>query len=262
MSGTAQPQPWHRMEIGEGDSGPTFVWLHGWGQTLGSLERIAQLFKADGRHILFDQPGFGQTPPPPSGAGSADYADMLASELTRLGVGPCIFIGHSFGARVSVQMAARHPALVAAIVLVAGAGLRRRKTFKAKVRSFFIRLVGNLARLSDDILGTSLRDRHRERFGSPDYKNAGVLRPTLVSVVNENLVAEARAARCPALLVYGSDDTETPPEIGRRYEAALPIARYVELAGFGHLDILSRGAWQVEAAMRAFLTDLKKGDSL
>ena len=256
---------WHCQIFGtapSGDhssSGPTFVWLHGWGQTLTSMERIARLFAADGRHILFDQPGFGQTPPPFEGAGSADYADMLATELTRHGGGPFIVIGHSFGGRVAVQMAARHPSMTAAVVLIAGAGIPRRKRLRARLRGLFLKSLGFVARLSDDLTGSRFREAFRARFGSPDYKAAGLLRPTLVRVINENLAATAAQARCPALLLYGSDDGETPPEIGRRFEAAFPIARFVELPGFGHLDILSRGAWQVEAALRSFLADLQKG---
>ena len=74
--------------------------------------------------------------------------------------------------------------------------------------------------------------------------------------VNEDLSAAARKTQCPTLLIYGSEDTETPPEIGRKYETLIPIARYEELPGYGHNDILSRGAYQCEALIKAFLKDL------
>ena len=241
----------------EGAGGQSLIWLHGWGMEHASLLRLAGLFKGTHRNTLYDQPGFGHTPRLHDGAGTEDYADALARELEHVPGGPHILIGHSFGGRVSVQMAARHPQLVKAIVLIGGAGLQRRRSLAFKIRARCLRLLGRLAQLSDRLFGTGLRDAYVARFGSSDYKNAGPLRPTFVRVVNEDLSVPAKSVRCPALLIYGSDDTEAPPEIGRRYESLIPIARFVEVMGFDHWDILGRGAYQCEALIRTFMDDLK-----
>lgn len=246
---------WHHTTHGQ--EGQSFVWLHGWGQDKLGMERLAGLFGSDGVHRLFDQPGFGKTPMLQEGAGTADYADALAAELEAIGGGPHVFVGHSFGGRVSVQMAVRHPHLVKAIILIAGAGLRKRRSPAFKLRAAGLRILGKLAGVSDKLFGTTLRDAYVARFGSTDYKNAGKLRATFVAVVNEDLTPEAKQVRCPALLVYGAEDTETPPEFGRRYESLMPIARFEEVRGFGHLDILTRGAYQCEALIKTFLGDLK-----
>jgi pimeloyl-ACP methyl ester carboxylesterase len=74
--------------------------------------------------------------------------------------------------------------------------------------------------------------------------------------VTENLTNSAKKVKVPVLLIYGSDDTEAPPEIGQKYEDAMPIARYEELEGFDHWDILDRGAYQCEALIRTFFKDL------
>ncbi|TNE61490.1 MAG: alpha/beta hydrolase [Alphaproteobacteria bacterium] len=253
-AGGSMTEPWHQETFGGGE--PVFVWLHGWGQTGASMARLAQLFSAHGRHVIYDLPGFGQTAMLAEGAGTEDYADALAAKMASAGIGPAIIVGHSFGGRMAVQMAARHPDRVKACIIIAGAGLKRRRSLAFKLRAMALRTLGRLARLSDRLFGTRFRDAYVARFGSADYKNAGALRATFVRAVNENLVAEAKAGRAPTLLLYGSDDTETPPEIGRRYEHLIPIARFVEMPGFGHLDILSRGAYQCEAQIRAFLKDL------
>ncbi len=252
---TAQHPKWHYEQVG--NAGPSFVWLHGWGQDGASLLRLAELFKTEGQHRVYDQPGFGKTDRLADGAGTEDYADALALELADIGPGPHIFIGHSFGGRVSVQMAARHPHLVKAIILIGGAGLQRRRSLVFRLKALMLKTLGRLARLSDKVLGTSFRDAYVARYGSADYKNAGPLRPTFVKVVNENLVPEAKAVRCPALLIYGSDDTEAPPEIGRKYEQLMPIARFTEVKGFNHWDILTRGAYQCQALIKSFLKDLR-----
>ena len=248
-------QAWHFEHLG--DDGQPFVWLHGWGQEGASMQKLAALFSAKGKHRIYDQPGFGKTPKLADGASTADYADALAEELKSFGEGPFIFVGHSFGGRVAVQMAARHPDIVKAIILIGGAGLQRRRSLAFRMRALGLKTIGRLARLSDKLFGTRCRDAYVTRFGSADYKNAGALRATFVCVVNENLITEAKAVRCPALLLYGAEDTEAPPEIGRNYEQLMPIARFVELKGFNHWDILTRGAYQCEALIGSFLEDLR-----
>ncbi|MBL4639286.1 MAG: alpha/beta hydrolase [Kordiimonadaceae bacterium] len=257
---------WHSETIEQANSSPKtpeqpFIWLHGWGHTSSALSRLAGLFKKNGCHTLYDQPGFGKTPALHEGAGSQDYADALAKQLgTALkGSKGAILVGHSYGARVSVQMASRYPDLIKAIILISGAGLRRKRSVAHRVRAGALKLIGRLARLSDAIFGTRYRDAYVKRFGSRDYQNAGVLRGTLVSAVNEDLSALAQQIKCPTLLIYGGDDTETPPEFGHRYEGLIPIARCEILKGYGHNDILERGAYQCEALIRTFLKDLNGG---
>ncbi|HMO11870.1 MAG TPA: alpha/beta fold hydrolase, partial [Actinotalea sp.] len=61
-------------------------------------------------------------PPPPTGWGTVEYADHLAEALA--GTGPYVVLGHSFGGRVAVRLAVRHPHLVRSLV-VTGAPLVR-----------------------------------------------------------------------------------------------------------------------------------------
>jgi pimeloyl-ACP methyl ester carboxylesterase len=39
--------------------------------------------------------------------------------------------------------------------------------------------------------------------------------------VNEDLTESARSIACPTLLLWGTDDAETPPWLGRRYAELL-----------------------------------------
>lgn len=244
--------PWHSQTSGDGAD--HICWLHGWGYDGKGFARIANLFEGDARNQLYDLPGFGKTPLLFEGAGTEDYADALAHQLD--GDEKCVLIGHSYGGRVAVQFAAKYPDKVKAIILVGGAGIPRRRSIGFKAKASILRLIGRLARFSDRLFRTDFRSRYVARFGSSDYKNAGDLRATLVSAVNENLSNAARQVKCPALLLYGANDTDAPPEIGRRYEALIPVSRFVELKGYDHHDILTRGAYQCEAMIKSFLKDL------
>ncbi len=69
----------------------------------------------------------------------------------------------------------------------------------------------------------------------------------------EDLTDVAKAVRCPTLLIYGTADTETPPEIGQRFKNLIPGSELVLLNGFGHLSVLSEGRHQVVLQIRKFL---------
>ncbi len=245
---------WHQTSKGK-NAGPSFIWLHGWGQDISAFDRLSGLLEGKGQHRLFDQPGFGKTPVISPGDGTRDYAEKLAMLLE--GTGPHIFVGHSFGVRVSLQMAAHHPELVSAIVGIAGAGLQRKRSLGFRLRARFIRLWGKATRMIDGLFGTGLRQKFENRFGSADYRNAGELRTTLVKTVTEDLSAVSAKASCPACLIYGENDTETPPEFGERYQKIMKNAEFHVLPGYDHWDILTRGAYQCEAVITRFLDKIK-----
>lgn len=225
------------------------VWLHGWGQSGAAMAKLAGLFPGTA-HPIPDLPGFGAEPMLAEGAGTQDYADWLAD---RLGAAPAVIVGHSFGGRVAIRLAVRHPDRVRALVLIAGAGLKRRRGPLFRLRAAALRLAGRAARLADRLFGSALHQAFRNRFGSADYRNAGPLRATFVRTVNEDLAEEARRVGVPVLLLYGADDTETPPEFGRRFAALMPDAELHVLEGFGHLDILGRGAFRCQTLIERFL---------
>src|SRR5690606_32666322 len=121
---------------------PVIIWAHGWGQSLAAFRPMAVSLEGSGRHVLVDFPGFGTSAPPPEGWGTAEYADAMASFLRENFPGKAVWAGHSFGCRVGLQLAARHPDLVAGLFLIAAAGLKRKRPLherlclKARVYTF------------------------------------------------------------------------------------------------------------------------------
>src|SRR5437763_102619 len=115
---------------------------------------------------------------------------------------------------ISPWVAARHPEILAGLVLIAAAGLPPQRTpwtrARLTARRWAFRLVRQFTQEGP------ARERLRQRFGSADYRAAGALRPILVKAVGEDLTAAARAVGVPAVLIYGDQDRETPPEMGMR----------------------------------------------
>ncbi len=227
------------------------VWGHGWGQSAAALAPLAETLKPFASSSLIDFPGFGKSPNPPDTWGTAEYADVVAEWIGTLPAARLVWIGHSFGGRVGLQLAARHPQLVSGMVLIASAGLPRRRSFPEKLRFHLRKTAFKTARRF--VREGPHLDRLRQRFGSSDYRSAGALRPVLTRVVSEDLTQVAKAVRCPTLLMYGTADTETPPEIGQRLKALIPHSELTVLNGFGHLGILHEGRHQVILRIRKFL---------
>jgi pimeloyl-ACP methyl ester carboxylesterase len=242
--------------LGEGadddeGQGAHLVWAHGWGHSGAAFYPFAESLARLWSSTTIDFPGFGRSPVPPAAWGTEDYADAIAGWLRTLPPAKRIWIGHSFGCRVGMQIAARHPGLLSGMVLIAAAGLKRRRSlwetlrFKARVYAF------KLAKLF--VPEGPRRDALRTRFGSADYKNAGPMRAIFIKTVSEDLADVAAKASCPTLLVFGRNDTETPVEMGERLATLIPSAQLVVLEGFGHLDILTRGQHQTANEIRKFV---------
>lgn len=232
------------------------VWGHGWGQDHRVFLGLVRGLEQQASHTLIDFPGFGRSPPPPAVWGTADYADAIASLIAAAPRARRLWVGHSFGCRVGLQLAARHPELVDGLFLIAAAGLQPsrpplvRLTIAAKVALF--KALKTLDRLGLDV--AALKDR----FGSADYRAAGPMRPVLVKVVREDLTDVARAVRCPVWLIYGALDTQTPPALGERLASLLPNAHLQVLPRVDHDTILTTGSHQVQFQLAQFMTQVAR----
>ena len=233
----------------------SFIWMHGWGQRKESLLRLADLLHDQGHHRLFDLPGFGSSPLIDPNWGTEDYGKALIDLLPEK---PVILVGHSFGCRVAIRAAHAQPDRIKALILIAGAGLKPKRSLWHRSRAFLLRLGSKTAGLIDRTTGGSLKARYAARFGSSDYKAAGALRTTLVKTVTEDLAPIAAEIACPVLLITGEMDRETPPAMAQRFQNLFQNAEMHIVPGFDHLDILNRGVYQCDALIKAFLSRLEK----
>jgi pimeloyl-ACP methyl ester carboxylesterase len=234
------------------------VWAHGWGHDHRVFLPFVQSLSGRACHLLIDFPGFGNTPKPPDNWTTADYADATAKLLrARRNVKKIIWVGHSFGARVGLQMAARHPELVDGLFLFAAAGLQRRMGILKRLfywgRIFSFKTMRKFAEATGQDV-EALRRKH----GSDDYRNAGALRPLFLRIVREDLSEQAKTVRCPVYLLYGLNDTATPPEMGQRFARLIPNAELGFLPGQDHLSVLrEEGRHHVIRRLADFIEKLK-----
>jgi pimeloyl-ACP methyl ester carboxylesterase len=215
---------------------PTVLALHGWSRSRRDFSAVLAPPEVEPLDaIALDLPGFGSTPAPPEAWGSRQYAELVAEVLPDM-ARPVVVLGHSFGGRVALQLAAARPDDVAALVLTGvplvrpeGKGPRPPLPFTA----------GRLLRRAG-LLSESRMEALRRRYGSTDYRAAeGVMRQVLVRLVNERYDEVLAKVRCPVILVWGDDDSVTPIDMARTAEGRFADARLVVAPGAGHLTPLS-----------------------
>ncbi|MDP9494248.1 MAG: alpha/beta hydrolase [Actinomycetota bacterium] len=213
-----------------GSGPPRVIALHGWARR-GSDFRPAL---ADLDALAPDLPGFGASPPPSEPWGAEGYAHLV-NQLLDVCDHPPVVVGHSFGGRIAVCLAALYPERVGSLVLTGAPLVKHTPPRSPSLRYRMIRGLHRVGLLSDDRL-----ERIRRKTGSADYRAAsGVMRDVLVRVVNESYESQLRALTAPVSLIWGGADREVPVTVARAVADVIASqGREVDfeiLEGVGHL---------------------------
>ncbi len=213
-----------------GDEPPRVLALHGWGRRGADFKQSLANLPA----LALDLPGFGASPVPDRVIGADGYADIVAQVLDQFD-GPPVLVGHSFGGRVGVCLAAEYPDSVGPLVLTGVPLLRRAPAGKPALGYRVVRRLHRLGVISDEWM-----EAEKQKRGSPDYRAAsGVMRDILVKVVNEEYPDQLRRLVQPVTMIWGAGDTEVPVETAEKAQELIVgaggTASVETVDGVGHL---------------------------
>lgn len=219
-----------------GTAGHPILLLHGWGHSLQSLKPIGQHLSSEAAVHLIDLPGFGQSPPPPEAWDTFQYANCLIAYLDSQGIDKIDILGHSFGGKVALSLAIRYPERIRYLLLMSASGIPRERSFPDQCRINAVRWMGKGCKMVDKITGKQLFQRFFvPRFASLDYKKtSGVMRPTLVMTVNDDLSKHLPSVKARTLILWGKEDTETPVDIAENLHAGIEGSQLFVFPGKGH----------------------------
>ncbi len=246
--------------LGNNNNLPHIIWGHGWAQNHTSLLPIATSLKSMAVHWLIDFPGFGSSCKPEYVWGTDDYANATAAWIkTNIPANATkIWIGHSFGCRVGINLAALNPDLLQGLFLIAAAGIPRPLNYTTKM----IRLIKiNSFKFLKNLIQLSNNEQYlnwlKTKFGSRDYRNAEPnMRAILVKTINENLSDNAKKINCPTELLYGKQDAETPIVIGHMLQKLIKNSKLHLIPQQDHYSVLSDGQHQVVCLLKKFINTI------
>nr|WP_179435238.1 alpha/beta hydrolase [Microbacterium pseudoresistens] len=217
-----------------------FVLLHGIG--MGRSVYLDIVSRLPGRVIAIDLPGFGEAPEPARTLTMPRHADLVAAWLRRAGVHDAVVIGHSMGSQIAAELAARHPDVVAGLVLAG-------PTVDSTARS--IRAQASL--LLRDLIGERPRVLWR---GAREYLRGGphLLRKMRATIVHEPEDAYRRVTR-PTLVLRGEHDPLAPADWCESILELIPGTRLEVIPDHGHGTLISDSG-PAAAVIAAFATRL------
>ena len=162
------------------------------------------------------------------------YAKAVAPLLDEFDEPP-VLLGHSFGGRVAVCLAAAYPDRVGPLVLTGVPLVRRTPSGRPSLAYRTVKALNRVGIVSDSRL-----EAEKKRRGSADYRAlSGVMRDILVKVVNESYEVQLQQLRSPVHLVWGEFDGEVPLVVAETArdimeEAGVEVTLTV-VPGVGHL---------------------------
>lgn len=239
---------YYRWQCKKEADAPVVLLLHGWGCDSSIFSFIENGLSEDASVLSVDFPGHGKSGDPPESWGVQDYAEQILLLLDELSLPKVDVVAHSFGGRVALWLASHQPERVDRLVITGGAGIRKPISEGQKKRQARFKRLNRCCGWLKKIpflrgWVERLEDQLRRKYGSPDYyKLNEVMRGTFVKVVNEDLLPLLPAITAPTLLIWGSDDTETPLWMGQQMEKQIPDAALIVFEGRTHFAFLEE--WQ------------------
>ncbi len=221
---------------GPEDAKETAVMLQGWGTDMTIYDSVAAAINDTYRVVQFDLPGFGSSEEPPEAWNVEAYCGFFCDFMDSLGIKKTALIGHSYGGRMIINMAAKDelPFEITKIVLIDSAGVMPVRT---AAQNFKVKRI----------------DYWMSKQGSEDYRNASpVMKKCLVMAVNEDFQDRMPLVKQETLLIWGDLDLDTPISDAHIMEEKIPNAALVVLEGTDHYSFLYRPA-EFRRILRAFL---------
>ena len=266
----------------EGDTGTTFLMVHGLGASHLTWVQVAEPLSGLGKVVAPDLPGFGETPLGDRGTGLMDLRATVSRLIEKMGSGRVILVGSSMGGALALLQAAVEPTSVAGLVLtnsvfpwrwhgfphplVVGAfatyatpwlgerfvSWRLRRLEPEQVVRMSLRVLAADDRTIPEDVVEELIDLTRERRDRPDAARAFLDAARSMLRLGRHRATARRAldnVTCPVLVLHGRRDRLVPVAFAEAELAQHPNWRGRFFPNVGHIaQMEAPGPWVTEVA--------------
>lgn len=216
-----------------GSGGNHSIWSHQYGRLHTKYNIIA-----------VNLPGHGQS----GGNGENNiksYCEWLNKLLTVLELRKVTLVGHSLGSAIALQFAIHYAEHLSGIVCIGGG-------MKMPVNSMFLDFLQTNppqlpAEITEMICKFSLAKENRSKFSAPLQKSIALSRVDVLygdlKACNElDLSRDAHKIKVPALIICGSEDKMTPPDLSRALASTINQSTLEIIEGAGHMVMIEKPA--------------------
>lgn len=220
----------------------TLVILPGWKGTKEEWSGIVNQF-SDENSVVIELPGFGQTPLISADWGIPEYASYVLAEIEKLHKSDIVFLGHSFGGRITSYIASQNPPWLRGIVLY-GAPCIYRPSLK-------IKLLIKLSKIAK-FLHIKRKISHNPELIHADHNGLGKIFRKAINFDQTNLLPKITAK---TLILWGSKDDIVSLDIAKEMHSLIPNSdlQIIDEGGH-HLHIHNRHIFY--AKIRSFLQNI------
>jgi len=248
----------HYADTGPRDA-PALVFANSLGTDFRLWDGVLPHLPARLRVIRYDKRGHGLSTCPPAPYSMGALVHDAERLLDALEVRDCVFVGLSIGGMIAQGLAAKRLDLVRAVVLSNTAPkIGTRAMWEERIATVETQ---GLGAMSDAIM---------ERWFSRDFRDSPAVTPwrrmvevtpaagyagCSAAIAGTDFYTPTAALRLPALVIGGSEDGSTPPDLVRELADLIPGARFALIRGAGHLPCVERPE-EFSALLNGFLADI------
>ena len=222
------------LEIGEGT--PMII-LHGLMGGLSNFDNVAQFFPEKGYKVIIPELPLFELPLLKTNVNS--FAKYLKKFIAHKKLGKVILLGNSLGGHIGLLYTKQYPQNVKALVITGSSGLYEsamgesypkrgdRNYIKTKTENVFYDPAIATKELVDEVFET-VNDRVK------------LIRTLAIakSAIRHNMGKDLPKMNTPTCIIWGENDSVTPPEVGEEFHEKLPDSDLFWIKKCGHAAMM------------------------
>lgn len=211
--------------------------LHGWNLSSDRFLPLKIEFEKRGYTVFCpDLPGFGENKTPQKPLYLSDYVNFVEKYIEENKLKKITLIGHSFGGRIGIKLAAQNSEYLHALILTGTPGII--PVPKSKVIFFlYLSKVGKII-FSLPILNLfkykAQKFLYRFAKATDFYNTNEQMRETFKNIVKENLEIYLPEINTPTLLLWGKGDKIVSIDIAEKMNKLIKNSKLVEIKEARH----------------------------
>jgi pimeloyl-ACP methyl ester carboxylesterase len=228
---TINGQRIHAHEEGP-ENAQVALMIHGWSSSWYAMSPLLPILSRRYRCVVVDLPGFGESPRMSQRATIPAYAELITQLVQEVTDRPVVFVGHSMGGMISLNITLKQPELVERLILIGPTITGRLSLFitlfispitfverlgwsnaiVSRLEPLFLGITDGLMRPSQFAQQTNIReaDYHRLRADARRRGQGRIRSECYRAMRDNNLRGKLRDIKTPALVIWGLEDNTVP----------------------------------------------------